>query len=63
MTAPARAETADWLIGVCDLVSWYETKPNGDIEYPLGEDAVGAQRRPQVNRPGFSRSAGPAQPC
>ena len=42
MTALARAETAvDWLIGAWDLISWYETKPNGDIEYPLGEDALG----------------------
>jgi hypothetical protein len=33
--------TPDALIGAWTLVAWYETRPDGRIDYPLGEDALG----------------------
>ena len=37
----ARQEIARTLIGAWRLVSWSETKQDGTVEYPLGEDATG----------------------
>lgn len=33
--------TEEMLIGAWSLVSWYETKPDGRVDYPLGDDAIG----------------------
>jgi hypothetical protein len=34
-------EVIERLIGAWTLVSWFESKPNGEVTYPLGEDAIG----------------------
>jgi hypothetical protein len=34
-------EVVNQLIGAWSLVAWFETKPNGERVYPLGEDAIG----------------------
>jgi hypothetical protein len=42
MTTLTHAEiVVDKLIGAWDLVSWFETRSDGGIDYPLGADAVG----------------------
>jgi hypothetical protein len=39
--AERKKEVADRLIGAWNLVAWFETKPNGELVYPLGADASG----------------------
>lgn len=39
--AQTEDEVAEKLMGAWDLVSWFETRPDGTIDYPLGEDAAG----------------------
>jgi hypothetical protein len=42
MTAKAQAnEVTAKLIGAWELVSWYEIKPDGQVDHPLGNDAQG----------------------
>jgi hypothetical protein len=40
-TMRARADLAELFIGSWALVSWIRTTPDGQDEYPYGEDAVG----------------------
>jgi hypothetical protein len=39
--AERKQEVISRLIGAWKLVAWFETKPNGERVYPLGEDARG----------------------
>ena len=39
--AERKQEVVNRLIGAWTLVAWFETKPNGERVYPLGEDAIG----------------------